>query len=143
MLSNDRLIPGTIQRLRLQLQVAIEEESDAVAMVFTVRQHAVARTAVESPGVLLHHIAHVDHERIGDDRHWDPRVSWRVIHLEPNCAFLLQKDGNAAEVRVIGHCCRVMVSMGRLLVALPLFILSRWNIHVPPNCFSWCERTGP
>lgn len=73
-----------------------------MAVPLSVGQDSVTGAFVVASGVSLHHIAHVDDEPVLD--HWDgdPAICGRIIHLEARRAGLLEKDGYAAEIGVVG-----------------------------------------
>ena len=73
-----------------------------MAVLLSVGQDSVTDAFIVASGVSLHHIAHLDDEPVLD--HWagNPAIRGRIIYLETRCAGLLEKDGYAAEVGVVG-----------------------------------------
>lgn len=92
-----------IQGLRVQLQVPIEKECNAVTMLRFVGQHAMTSAAIVASCVFLHHVAHVDYKAIGDYWYRYPCFGGWVEYFETSCAWLLKQNRNATEVCMVGN----------------------------------------
>ncbi|KAH9881750.1 hypothetical protein IAQ61_000478 [Plenodomus lingam] len=104
LLSDQRLNPRPIQSLRSKPQVPIQEESNAMSMLISASDDAMACTAIIPSRVLFHHVAHVDDEAVGDGGNRDPSGGWRVEDLKTSGFGFLQEYGDQAEVSVVGDC---------------------------------------
>jgi hypothetical protein len=91
-LPNHRLHTTPIQRLTLQVNIAVQEKRRAEARLLVVIHDAMARAAVVSRRPLLHHVAHVDDVRAGHHGHRNPGLRRRVPYFEADGTFFLQKN---------------------------------------------------
>lgn len=92
-----------IENRRIKLQVPIEEEGNAVAIPVR-SEHTMTRAAIVPARVAIHSIANIDHVCVLLGRHRNPCLGRRVPHLKTLCAQFLKKDGDAAEIGVVGDC---------------------------------------
>lgn len=103
MLADDSLDTRSVESLDLELQLTIEEERDAVAVLSATVDDPVSGAAVVSTSVLLHHVSHVDHVRTFLDGNRDPGLGRGIPNLQTFSARLLQKDGDATKVSVVAN----------------------------------------
>ena len=103
MLANDSLDARAIESGDFELQLAVQEEWDAVAVLLASIDDPVSGAAVVPSRVLLHHVANVDHVRALLDGHRDPGLSWGIPDLQAFSVWLLKQNGDATEVGMVAN----------------------------------------
>lgn len=89
-LTNHSLNTRAVESLDIQLQLAIQEERDAVAVLAATVDDPVSSAAVVSSSVLLHHVPNVDHVRALLHGHRDPGLGRGIPDLQTLSVRLLQ-----------------------------------------------------